>query len=262
MASEYQFKPMNPLPIRFVLVETTHPGNIGAVARAMKNMGLVDLVLVNPREFPHPEATARAAGADDLLQGARVVATLAEAIADCGMVLATTSRERDHYYRVLEAREGAVRAVQEARDGGAVAVLFGTERNGLSNEQLLSAHALLFIPSNPEYTSLNVAMAAQLIAYEIRVAQHTGAPQVAPAREVPLATPADMDRLYAHLEQVMEEVGFRDRTQKGTSLMERIRRFLNRAEPDANEVNILRGILTAVQSRRRRAGANGDESSP
>jgi TrmH family RNA methyltransferase len=251
---------MDPLPIRFVLVETTHPGNIGAVARAMKNMGLTDLVLVNPREFPHPEATARASGADDLLQGARVVATLAEAIADCGLVLATTSRERDHYFRVLEARQGAMRAVQEARGeagkGKRTAVLFGTERNGLSNEQLLSAHALLFIPANPEYTSLNVAMAAQLIAYEIRMAQREDAARSGAPREAPLATAAEMDRLYAHLEQVMEEVGFRDRTQKGTSLMERIRRFLNRAEPDANEVNILRGILTAVQSRRRRAGEN------
>jgi TrmH family RNA methyltransferase len=248
---------MDPLPIRFVLVDTTHPGNIGAVARAMKNMGLTDLVLVNPREFPHPEATARASGADDLLLTARVVPTLADAIADCGLVLATTSRERDHYFRVMEAREGAIRAVQEARGAGAgagVAVLFGTERNGLSNEQLLSAHALLFIPSNPDYTSLNVAMAAQLIAYEIRMAQREAPPEVQVKREVPLATPADMDRLYAHLEQVMDEVGFRDRTQSGTALMGRIRRFLNRAEPDANEVNILRGMLTAVQSRRRRAG--------
>jgi TrmH family RNA methyltransferase len=253
---------MDPLPIRFVLVDTTHPGNIGAVARAMKNMGLVDLVLVNPREFPHPEATARASGADDLLSTARVMPTLSEAIADCGLVLATTSRQRDHYFRVLEARDGAIRAVQEARGGASVAVLFGTERNGLSNEQLLSAHALLFIPSNPEYTSLNVAMAAQLIAYEIRMAQHTGVPQVAPLREVPLATPAELDHLYVHLERVMEEVGFRDRTQGGTNLMGRIRRFLNRAEPDANEVNILRGMLTAVQSRRRRAGGAGTDSSP
>jgi len=248
---------MDPLPIRFVLVETTHPGNIGAVARAMKNMGLTDLVLVNPREFPHPEATARASGADDLLLTARVVATLPEAIADCGLVLATTSRERDHYFRVLEARAGAQRAVQEARSAsGGVAVLFGTERNGLSNEQLQSAHALLFIPSNPDYTSLNVAMAAQLIAYEIRMATREGSLQVQPPREAPLASHADMDRLYAHLEEVMEEVNFRDRTQMGTSLMGRIRRFLNRAELDANEVNILRGLLTSVQSRRRRAGGS------
>src|SRR5690606_462965 len=160
---------MTDLPIRFVLVDTSHPGNIGAVARAMKNMGLAELVLVNPREFPHPEATARASGADDLLARARVVATLPEAIADCGLVLATTARTREQYFRVLEAREAADRAVYEARAGaGAVAVVFGTERFGLSNEHLLAAHALLRIPANPEYESLNIAMAAQLIAYEIR----------------------------------------------------------------------------------------------
>ena len=239
--------------IRFVLVDTSHPGNIGAVARAMKNMGLSELVLVNPREFPHPEATARASGADDLLERTRVVATLGEAIADCGLVLATTARTREQHFRVLDAREAAVRVVAESRaGGGAAAIVFGTERFGLSNEHLLQAHALLRIPANPEYESLNVAMAAQLIAYEIRMAMQVGTH--APPRETPLASPADMERLYAHLEEVMTEAEFRDRTQSGTHLMGRIRRMFNRAELDANEVNILRGILTAVQSRRRRAG--------
>lgn len=244
---------MTDLPIRFVLVDTSHPGNIGAVARAMKNMGLTELVLVNPREFPHPEATARASGADDLLARARVVATLPEAIADCGLVLATTARTREQYFRVLEAREAADRAVTEARAGaGAVAVVFGTERFGLSNEHLLAAHALLRIPANPEYESLNIAMAAQLIAYEIRMAATQPA---APAlREAPLATPQQMEMFFTHLGQVMTEADFRDRTQSGTHLMGRIRRMFNRAELDANEVNILRGILTAVQNRRRRAG--------
>ena len=249
---------MTTLPIRFVLVDTSHPGNIGAVARAMKNMGLSELVLVNPREFPHPEATARASGADDLLATARVVPTLQEAIADCGLVLATTARMREHHFRVLEAREAAGRIVAEAAAGsGAVAVVFGTERFGLSNEHLLMAHALLRIPANPEYESLNIAMAAQLIAYEIRMAQRAlpGQPvAAAPEREVPLATPAQMEMFFAHLEQVMGEVNFRDRTQSGTNLMARIRRLFNRAEMDGNEVNILRGILTAVQKRRRRAG--------
>jgi TrmH family RNA methyltransferase len=245
---------MASLPIRFVLVDTSHPGNIGAVARAMKNMGLGDLVLVNPREFPHPEATARASGADDVLAAARVVATLPEAIADCGLVLATTARPREQYFRVLGAREAGARMVAEARAGtGAVAVLFGTERYGLSNEHLLAAHALLRIPANPEYESLNIAMAAQLIAYEIRMAWHEPGNTV-PAREVPLAKPEEMERFYAHLEQVMTEADFRDRTQNGTHLMGRIRRLFNRAELDGNEVNILRGILTAVQNRRRRAG--------
>lgn len=249
--------PLAALPIRFVLVDTSHPGNIGAVARAMKNMGLKQLVLVNPREFPHPEATARASGADDLLAGARVVPTLHEAIADCGFVIATTARTREQYFRVLEAREAAQRIVAEARqaaaDSGAVAVLFGNERYGLSNEHLLKAHALLRIPANPEYESLNVAMAAQLIAWEIRMAQHAPGSAV-PPREAPLATPEQMERLFAHLEEVMTEADFRDRTQSGTHLMGRIRRMFNRAELDGNEVNILRGILTAVQNRRRRAG--------
>jgi len=246
--------------IRFVLIDTSHPGNIGAVARAMKNMGLTDLVLVNPREYPHPEATARASGADDVLAAARVVPTLAEAIADCSLVFATTARTREQYFRVLTAREAAQRMVQEHRanagtpaGGRATAVLFGTERFGLSNEHLLTAHALLRIPANPAYESLNLAMAAQLIAYEIRMAGG-GAVSAMPPRDAPLATPQDLERLYGHLEQVMNEVDFRDRTQSGTHLMGRIRRMFNRAELDSNEVNILRGILTAVQNRRRRAG--------
>jgi TrmH family RNA methyltransferase len=220
----------------------------------MKNMGLSELVLVNPREFPHAEATARASGADDLLAKARVVSTLPDAIAECGFVLATTARPRDHYFRVLDAREAATRVVHEARDSkNAVAVLFGTERFGLSNEQLLVAHALLRIPANPDYESLNIAMAAQLIAYEIYTAQQS-APLPQPPRETPLAPAVDMERFYLHLEQVMQEADFRDRTQSGTNLMARIRRMFSRAELDTNEVNILRGILTAVQSRRRKAG--------
>jgi TrmH family RNA methyltransferase len=255
---------VTPLPIRFVLIETSHPGNIGAVARAMKNMALEDLVLVKPLRFPDPEATARASGADDVLARARVVGTLAEALEGCGLVFATTARERDSWYRVVDARAAAQRMVAEAlpRPGAAeparpVAVLFGTERTGLTNEQLMSAHALLRIPANPDYESLNLAMAAQLIAYEIYVARGAAEPPPLPVREVPLASPEDMERLYVHLQQVMEEVDFRDRTQSGTHLMQRIRRFLNRAELDGNEVNILRGILTAVQNRRRTAGGRG-----
>jgi len=245
---------MSALPIRFVLVETSHPGNIGAVARAMKNMGVLDLALVKPREFPHPEATARASGADDVLMNARVVQTLPEAIAGCGLVFATTARTRDQYFRVLEVREAAGRMVAEARSGaGGVAVLFGTERFGLSNEHLLCAHALLRIPANPDYVSLNIAMAAQLIAYEIFMAQHQPGQHLAP-REAPLASPEQMEGFYGHLRQVMDEAGFRDRTPGGTHLMGRIRRLFNRAEVDGNELNILRGILTAVQGRRRKAG--------
>lgn len=237
--------------IRIVLVEPSHPGNIGAVARAMKNMGLEQLVLVSPRQFPDNEATARASGADDLLERARVVATVPEALAGCGFIVATTARERDQYFRVADVHDAAQRVLRECARGPA-AVLFGSERAGLSNEQLESAHLLVRIPASDVYPSLNLAMAVQIVAYELFRARGVS---IHPAPSAgPLAEPQDMQRLYAHLAQVMEEVDFRDRTQSGTHLMARIRRFLQRAELDRNEVNILRGILTAVQQRRRHAG--------
>lgn len=237
--------------IRIVLVEPSHPGNIGAVARAMKNMALEDLVLVRPKQFPHSEATARASGADDILARAQVVESLSEALAGCGFVAATTSRDRDQNFRIADVRDAAARIVSEARRAPA-AVLFGAERTGLTNDEIESAHVLIRIPANEAYLSLNLAMAVQLVAYELFRAR--GAIVVQLPTDVPLATPADMDRLYIHLAQVMEEVEFRDRTQSGTNLMARIRRFLQRAELDQNEVNILRGLLTAMQNRRRRAG--------
>ena len=241
--------------IRIVLVEPSHPGNIGAVARAMMNMDLNRLVLVRPREFPHPEATARAAGAESVLASARVVATLAEAIADCGFVAATTARSRDQHFRVLEVQEAAVRAVAESRRAP-VALLFGAERTGLQNEDLDASHVLLRIPASAEYPSLNLAMAVQLVSYEIfRARGAPGNAGVIRELDAPLATPPQMQQLYSHLEQVLEEVDFKDRTKAGTHLMSRIRRFLQRAELDLNEVNILRGILTAIQNRRRMAGA-------
>jgi TrmH family RNA methyltransferase len=248
---------MKASPIRMVLVDTSHPGNIGAAARAMKNMELEDLALVRPRQFPHPEASARASGADDLLARARVCGTLSEALEGCGLVLACTSRERDHYYRVLDVREGAARAVA-ASALAPVGVVFGGEHSGLNNEDLAPAHALLRIPTGKAYASLNLAMAVQVVAYEILRARGVAVPPA--PREQPLADPAAMERLYAHLQQVLEEIDFRDRTQQGTNLMNRIRRFLQRAELDGNEVNILRGLLTAVQQRRRRAGAGAQQA--
>jgi TrmH family RNA methyltransferase len=238
-----------------VLVETSHPGNIGAVARALKNMALDELVLVRPRLFPHPDAAARASGADDVLRAARVEQDLAPALRGCGLVLATTSRERDQYFRVLDVRAAAQRAVAEAAQAP-VAILFGSERTGLTNEELRHAHALLRIPANPAYPSLNIAMAVQIVGYEILRASPALAAPAEPAgpRQAPLAAPEQMELLYAHLAEVLQQIDFRDRTQSGTHLMNRIRRLLQRAEPDANEVNILRGILTAVQARRRRAG--------
>jgi len=243
---------MDTSSIRIVLVEPSHPGNIGAAARAMKNMGLEQLVLVSPRQFPHSEASARASGADDVLAKARVVATVAEALEGCGFIAATTSRTRDQYFRVADVRQAAQRMLQESLRGP-VAVLFGSERAGLTNEQLEAAHLLIRIPASESYPSLNLAMAVQIVAYELLLARGVQIDS-APAAAA-LADPLEMERLYGHLEQVLGEIDFRDRTQGGTHLMARLRRLFQRAALDRNEVNILRGILTAVQSRRRRAGA-------
>jgi len=243
---------MDSADIRIVLVAPSHPGNIGAAARAMKNMALGALVLVNPKQFPHPEATARASGADDVLAAARVVPSLAQGLAGCGFVAATTSRDRDQYFRVVDVHDAAARIVAEARRSPA-AVVFGAERTGLTNEDLEAAHVLIRIPASDAYPSLNLAMAVQLVAYELLRARGGAAAPVVPTA-APLATAQEMQRLYTHFAQVLEEIDFRDRTQSGTHLMNRIRRFLQRAELDQNEVNILRGILTAVQQRRRHAG--------
>src|SRR6185312_11698203 len=200
--------------IRIVLVEPSHPGNIGATARAMKNMALEELVLVRPKQFPHSDATARASGADDVLARARVVDSVADAVADCGFVAATTSRDRDPNIRIADVREVAERIVNEAQTAPA-AVLFGAERTGLTNTDLEGAHVLIRIPANPEYLSLNLAMAVQLVAYEIFRARGVKI-ETAPGA-APFASPEDMERMYAHLAQVLEEIDFRDRTQSGTN---------------------------------------------
>lgn len=256
---------IQPVPlsaIRIVLVEPSHPGNIGAVARAMKNMGLAHLVLVRPKAFPHEEATARASGADDVLVRARVVGSVAEAVADVGYVAATTSRSRDHNFRALDLHDAAVSVFEKSALGPA-AILFGAERTGLTNEELALAHLLIRIPANPDYPSLNLAMAVQLTTYELfRAAGSPASSRPLSESPVPLAPGADMERFYAHLQEVMDEVDFKDRTTGGTQLMTRIRRLFQRCEMDQNEVNILRGILTAVQQKRRAAGAQSKEPAP
>jgi TrmH family RNA methyltransferase len=243
------------MPIRIILVDTNHPGNIGAAARAMKNMGLRELHLVRPRSFPDPDASARAAGADDVLQAARVHDQLETAIADCGLVVGTSARQRHLPWELVEPRACAT-SIAQAAASGSVAILFGSERVGLTNEELARCNLLATIPTDSEYSSLNLAMAVQVFAYELWLAmRHEAPPQ--PPLEVPLATATEMTKLYAHLEQVLEEIDFRDRT-GGGHLMARLRRLFNRAQLDQNEMNILRGILTAVQSRRRPAGSRPD----
>lgn len=247
------------LPIRIVLVETSHPGNIGAAARAMKNMGLSELHLVRPREFPHADATTRASGAADVLEAARVHEQVESAIADCGLVVGTSSRQRHLPWDLVEPRECAARVVAEAQ-ARPVAILFGSERVGLTNDELKQCNLLVTIPTDSAYSSLNLAMAVQLITYELWMATRPGAP--APREpDVPLATADEMQRLYQHIEDVLEDINFRDRT-GGGFLMARIRRLFNRAQVDQNEMNILRGILTAVQGRRRIAGTKVEARQP
>lgn len=230
-------------PIRIVLADTSHPGNIGSVARAMKNMGLDELVLVRPKRFPDAEATALASGAADLLMRARVSATLLEALDGCGLVLGASARPRSANWTVLDPREAAARLLAES-GRGPVAVVFGNERNGLSNDDLLLCHALLNIPANPDYESLNLAQAVQIVTWEIRMG--AGATPRRLAAESPPATVQQVHDLYQHLAAVLTEIGFLDE-RNTAGLLRRLERLLARAEPDAKEVQILRGLLTAVQ---------------
>lgn len=230
--------------VRIVLIDPSHPGNIGSVARAMKNMALTDLVLVRPRSFPHAEAVALAAGADDILERARIVTTVAEAISDIGFVAGTTSRPRNYYWEFATPRDVAGRIVGMPNENRA-ALLFGSERYGLSTEDLNHCNVLVRIPANPEYCSLNLAMSVQLLSYEIFMSREQ--PRSHTQLELPLAPSGDVEHFYTHLNQVMNEVDFDDRT---GHLMERLRRLFNRAQLDRNELNILRGFLSAVQGRR------------
>jgi tRNA (cytidine32/uridine32-2'-O)-methyltransferase len=231
------------LPIRIVLVGTTHPGNIGAVARAMKNMGQGELVLVKPRYFPHADATARASGAEDLLESAKVVSSLDAAIADCCYVAGASARSRTIGWPSMLPRECAARLVEESGQGG-VAVVFGPEKSGLTNDDLDRCHTLLTIPTDPGFSSLNLAMAVQVITYELRLAQLRPVAPV-PTAEVPPATGEELEHFYAHLERVLRDSGFL-RPDNPRHLMRRLRRLFLRAMPDRNEINILRGILAAL----------------
>ena len=229
--------------VRIILVGTTHPGNIGAAARAMKNMGLKDLVLVEPRFFPHDEATARASGAADVLEATRVVATLDEALADCTYIAGASARSRTIGWPCMTPRECAARLVEEGAHGIGAAV-FGPEKSGLTNEHLDRCHTLLTIPTEPGFSSLNLAMAVQILTYELRIAALAES-EPPPEPDVPPATGEEYEHFYVHLEDVLTRSRFLD-PENPRLLMRRLRRLFARAELDQNEVNILRGILAAV----------------
>lgn len=231
--------------IRIVLVETTHPGNIGAVARAMKNMCMSELYLVAPKIFPCADATSRASGADDLLTSAVVCSTLQEAIADCHIVVGASARSRSITVPDESPRDCAERVVVEAQDKK-IAILFGRENSGLKNDELDFCQTLLSIPSNQNYSSLNVAAAVQVVCYELLVAstQEVVEPK---ELEVPLANSGQLESFFDHLYRTLEEIEFIN-PDKSASIMRRLRRIYHRAQLDTKELDILRGILRKTTS--------------
>jgi tRNA (cytidine32/uridine32-2'-O)-methyltransferase len=241
--------------IRFVLVNTSHPGNIGAAARAMKTMGLRQLYLVNPKTPLNAEATARASGANDVLVAATVCHKLDEALGDCVLICGTSARSRHLPWPQLEPREAA-REVARQAGCGAVAVVFGGEHSGLSNTELERCHFLVSIPTGEEYRSLNLAAAVQVIAYEILLAARV--PMTGEGPHADYATAQEMEQLYAHLRKTLVSIGFLDPANP-RHLMRRLKRLLVRARPDKVEVSILRGILTAAQRLVQPARALGDK---
>ena len=243
--------------IRIVLVNTSHPGNIGAAARAMKNMGLSSLWLVDPKDHPSYEAYSRAVGADDVLGNARVVSTLSEAINGCAWVVATSARQRTVQWPVQDSRDCAAQCFEEAMHGD-VAIVFGRERSGLTNEELECCNVLVHIPTNPEYSSLNVAAAVQLISYELRMAMigKAGVDKAGADNDesgvAEIDRPASADQLesmYQHFFQVMDDIGFLG-TSNPEIIMRRLKSLFNRARVTQREMNILRGILSAAQGRK------------
>lgn len=236
--------------IRIVLVEPSHPGNIGAAARAMKTMGLSDLALVRPVSYPDAEADARAAGADDILRAAQVCDSLVEALADCHLAIGTTARRRSLAWPMIDVRAGAAE-VAGLPDNHRAAIVFGRERTGLTNDELAHCRWGVQIPANPDYASLNLAAAVQVLAYELRWARlGPGVTSSAP-QTYPPATVEEMAHFYAHLEEVMRQTGFLKENNRRT-VMRRMRRLFNRASPDQNELSILRGMLSSLQGARSR----------
>jgi len=264
MSSESKsVNPSNPPAqrLRIVLVGTQHPGNMGSAARAMKTMGLSRLVLVAPEKTPNEESYALAAGADDVLGDAVTCATLAEAVADCRLVLGCTARSRRVQLEELMPREAAARAVTQAAGGAEVALVFGRERTGLTNDELQLCHVAVHIPANPDYSSLNLAAAVQVLSYELRLALLEAAPAQAEAsepaseesRDQP-ASHAEMEGFFAQLAETLDAIDFH-KGRAPESAMRKLRRLYLRAGLDVREVRILRGILADAQRMAMLAGS-------
>lgn len=244
------------LAVRFVLVRTSHPGNIGAAARAIRTMGYTRLVLVAPHKYPHPEASAMAAGADDVLDSIVVVPTLVDAIADCRLVLGCTARRRGVSLPEITPRDAAVQ-VREAAVSGEVAIVFGNERTGLENEELIRCHAAVHIPADPSYSSLNLAQAVQVLAYELRLAQLEARPLAdAGPKSDPPATAEQMEYFFGHLFGMLDDIDFH-KGRSPVTIEQRLRKLFLHANLDQREVRILRGIFDDAQRMARLAKDRG-----
>ncbi|XAW90035.1 tRNA (cytosine(32)/uridine(32)-2'-O)-methyltransferase TrmJ [Vibrio sp. CDRSL-10 TSBA] len=236
--------------VKVVLVGTSHSGNIGSAARAMKVMGLKQMVLVDPQCEVDAQAIALAAGASDIALNAQIVTSLEQAVDDCGLVVGTSARSRTLEWPMLDPRECGEKFAQEGLHHK-VAIVFGRERTGLTNEELQKCHYHVAIPANPEYSSLNLAMAVQTLCYEIRVAYlNQQQAQFAPAQEVEYPRHNQLEMFYSHLEKVLIDTQFISADKPG-QVMNKLRRLFSRARPEEQELNILRGILTAVEKNKR-----------
>ncbi len=232
--------------IQIILVETSHSGNIGSAARAMKTMGIGNLRLVAPKQPIDEQAIALAAGAKDVLDNVQIHTTFDQAIADCQLVIGTSARLRHLQNSLIEPRKCGEIAMQRAEQGK-VAIVFGRERVGLTNEELLKCHYHLHFPTNPDYGSLNLAMAVQLACYEIRMAwlDLQNNPQITPLADYPSAKA--LEHFFQHTEQLYKKLGFI----RNEAVMLKLRRLYQRAELETNELNLLRGMLTAVEKYQR-----------
>ena len=237
--------------VRIVLARPSHPGNIGAAARAMRTMGLESLYLVRPREFPHPEAQARASGALDVLREARVCRDLAAALHGCALAVATSSRQRELRHELLAARDAARELLLHAA-AQPVALVFGNETTGLTKAEAALCQLWAYIPANPAYASLNLGAAVQVFAYELRIAADYELQL--PKREFELATIEEVEALTQHFEQIMLQTGFLD-PKVPKRLMPRLRRLLARARLEGEEVNILRGFLRSIERPKTKQGS-------
>ncbi|MFM2588972.1 tRNA (cytosine(32)/uridine(32)-2'-O)-methyltransferase TrmJ [Vibrio sp. TBV020] len=234
--------------VKVVLVGTSHSGNIGSAARAMKVMGLSNLVLVDPQCSVDEQTLALAAGAADIAENATVVGTLTEAVADCALVVGSSARSRTLEWPMLEPRECGKKFVEEGQDSP-VALVFGRERTGLTNDELQTCHYHVCIPANPEYSSLNLAMAVQTLSYEVRMAfLEREQSQYEPQEVVEYPRHKELEMFFSHLEKVAKDTQFISEDQPG-KVMNKLRRLFNRARPEAQELNILRGVLTAIEKR-------------